>query len=81
MLLPKTAASKTERFDSSYLRLRILKPTPEEALRDGNQLYERYSLHLSHMPGLYVHNCAQVCNETYLYHLSHEELPPCVDCL
>jgi hypothetical protein len=56
MLLPKTAASKTERFDSSYLRLRILKPTPEEALRDENQLYERYSLHLSHMLGLYVHN-------------------------
>ncbi|HLQ78937.1 MAG TPA: aminopeptidase P family protein [Terriglobia bacterium] len=49
-------------------RLGILKTTPEEALRDENQFYKRYSLHnVSHMLGLDVHDCAQARNETYKF--------------
>jgi Xaa-Pro aminopeptidase len=48
--------------------LGILKADPEEALRDENQLYKRYSLHnVSHMLGLDVHDCAQARAESYKY--------------
>jgi Xaa-Pro aminopeptidase len=45
-----------------------LKTTPQEALRDENQFYKRYSLHnVSHMLGLDVHDCAQARAETYKF--------------
>ena len=49
-------------------RLKILPMTAEEALRDENQFYRRYSLHnVSHMLGLDVHDCAQARAETYKF--------------
>jgi Xaa-Pro aminopeptidase len=40
----------------------------QEALRDENQFYKRYSLHnVSHMLGLDVHDCAQARAETYKF--------------
>jgi Xaa-Pro aminopeptidase len=46
-------------------RLGILQ-SAEEALRDENQFYKRYSLHnVSHMLGLDVHDCAAARAETY----------------
>jgi Xaa-Pro aminopeptidase len=49
-------------------RLGILKTTPEEALKDENQFYKRYSLHnVSHMLGLDVHDCAQARQEAYKF--------------
>ncbi|HTJ24523.1 MAG TPA: aminopeptidase P family protein [Candidatus Limnocylindria bacterium] len=48
-------------------RLGIL-PDAEEALRDENLFYKRYSLHnVSHMLGLDVHDCAQARAETYKF--------------
>lgn len=49
-------------------RLRILPASAEEALREENQFYRRYSLHnVSHMLGLDVHDCAQARAENYKY--------------
>jgi Xaa-Pro aminopeptidase len=49
-------------------RLGILPMSAEEALRDENQFYRRYSLHnVSHMLGLDVHDCAQARAENYKY--------------
>jgi len=49
-------------------RLQILPMRAEEALRDENQFYRRYSLHnVSHMLGLDVHDCAQARAENYKY--------------
>ncbi|HEY0839622.1 MAG TPA: M24 family metallopeptidase, partial [Vulgatibacter sp.] len=49
-------------------RLRILPTSAEEALRDENQFYKRYSLHnVSHMLGLDVHDCAQARAEAYKF--------------
>jgi Xaa-Pro aminopeptidase len=49
-------------------RLGILPCSSDEALRDENQFYKRYSLHnVSHMLGLDVHDCAQARAETYKY--------------
>jgi Xaa-Pro aminopeptidase len=49
-------------------RLEILPSTAEEALRDENQFYKRYSLHnVSHMLGIDVHDCAQARAENYKY--------------
>jgi Xaa-Pro aminopeptidase len=49
-------------------RLGIMKDTPEEALREENQFYKRYSLHnVSHMLGIDVHDCAQARAETYKF--------------
>lgn len=49
-------------------RLGILRTTAEEALRDENQFYKRYSLHnVSHMLGLDVHDCAAARQESYRY--------------
>jgi Xaa-Pro aminopeptidase len=40
----------------------------EEALREENQFYKRYSLHgVSHMLGLDVHDCARARAETYRF--------------
>lgn len=48
--------------------LGILSTTAEEALREENQFYKRYSLHnVSHMLGLDVHDCAQARMENYKY--------------
>ncbi len=48
--------------------LGILPMSAEEALREENQFYKRYSLHnVSHMLGLDVHDCAQARAETYKY--------------
>ncbi|HYZ17860.1 MAG TPA: aminopeptidase P family protein [Candidatus Acidoferrum sp.] len=48
-------------------RLGIL-ANAEEALRDENQFYKRYSLHnVSHMLGLDVHDCAQARAEAYKF--------------
>jgi Xaa-Pro aminopeptidase len=48
--------------------LGILQVPAEEALRDENQFYKRYSLHnVSHMLGLEVHDCAQARAEAYKY--------------
>jgi Xaa-Pro aminopeptidase len=49
-------------------RLRILPSSAEEAQKDENQFYKRYSLHnVSHMLGLDVHDCAQARQEAYKY--------------
>jgi Xaa-Pro aminopeptidase len=49
-------------------KLGILPTSAEEALRDENQFYKRYSLHnVSHMLGLDVHDCAQARAENYKY--------------
>jgi Xaa-Pro aminopeptidase len=48
--------------------LGILPTTAEEALREENQFYKRYSLHnVSHMLGLDVHDCAQARQEAYKF--------------
>ncbi|HEV3088465.1 MAG TPA: aminopeptidase P family protein [Candidatus Elarobacter sp.] len=48
-------------------RLGILS-SAEEALREENQFYKRYSLHnVSHMLGLDVHDCAAARAETYRF--------------
>jgi Xaa-Pro aminopeptidase len=48
--------------------LGILPVPPEEALRDENQFYKRYSLHnVSHMLGIDVHDCAQARAQNYKY--------------
>lgn len=48
--------------------LGILPMSAEEALREENQFYKRYSLHnVSHMLGLDVHDCAQARAENYKY--------------
>lgn len=49
-------------------RLGILPTTAEEALKEENQFYKRYSLHnVSHMLGLDVHDCAQARQEAYKF--------------
>jgi len=49
-------------------KLGILPMTAEEALREQNQFYKRYSLHnVSHMLGLDVHDCAAARRETYKF--------------
>jgi Xaa-Pro aminopeptidase len=48
--------------------LGILTVSAEEALKDENQFYKRYSLHnVSHMLGLDVHDCAAARAETYKF--------------
>lgn len=49
-------------------KLGILPMSAEEALREQNQFYKRYSLHnVSHMLGLDVHDCAAARRETYKF--------------
>jgi len=63
---PNRAAMQV--LSEGLFRLGILKTTPEEALRDENQFYKRYSLHnVSHMLGLDVHDCAHARNENYKF--------------
>lgn len=50
------------------VRMGILRVTADEALKDANQFYKRYTLHnVSHMLGLDVHDCAQARQEVYRY--------------
>lgn len=43
-------------------------PSAEEALRDKNQFYKRYTLHnVSHMLGLDVHDCSKARQKAYKY--------------
>ncbi len=49
-------------------RLGILPMPADEALKDENLFYKRYSLHnVSHMLGLDVHDCAKARQENYRY--------------
>jgi len=64
-LAPNVAAMRVLAYGLE--RLGILE-NAEEALRESNQFYKRYSLHnVSHMLGLDVHDCAQARRETYRY--------------
>lgn len=64
-LEPNRAAMKV--LAHGLERLGILE-SAEEALRDENQFYKRYSLHnVSHMLGLDVHDCAKARAENYKY--------------
>jgi Xaa-Pro aminopeptidase len=48
--------------------LGILRTSVEDALKEKNQFYKRYSLHnVSHMLGLDVHDCAAARQEAYKY--------------
>ena len=63
---PNRAAMQV--LSEGLYRLGILQTTPEEALRDENHFYKRYSLHnVSHMLGLDVHDCAQARAENYKF--------------
>ena len=65
-LEPNRAAMQV--LSEGLYRLGIMRTTPEEALREENQFYKRYSLHnVSHMLGLDVHDCAQARAETYKF--------------
>ena len=65
-LEPNRAAMRV--LSEGLHRLGIMKEKPEDALRDENQFYKRYSLHnVSHMLGLDVHDCAQARAETYKF--------------
>ncbi|NBX69030.1 MAG: aminopeptidase P family protein [Proteobacteria bacterium] len=65
-MAPNTAAMKV--LAEGLERLKILPTTAEEALKDENQFYKRYSLHnVSHMLGIDVHDCAQARAENYKY--------------
>jgi Xaa-Pro aminopeptidase len=63
---PNRAAMKV--LAEGLEKLGILPTSAEEALKDENQFYKRYSLHnVSHMLGLDVHDCAQARAENYKY--------------
>jgi Xaa-Pro aminopeptidase len=63
---PNREAMKVLAFGLSELG--ILGMSAEEALKEENQFYRRYSLHnVSHMLGLDVHDCAQARAETYKF--------------
>lgn len=65
-MAPNTAAMKV--LAHGLERLKILPTSAEEALKDENQFYKRYSLHnVSHMLGIDVHDCAQARAENYKY--------------
>ena len=65
-MAPNTAAMAV--LEHGLERLGILPMSAQEALRDENQFYRRYSLHnVSHMLGLDVHDCAQARAENYKY--------------
>lgn len=65
-MAPNRAAMKV--LAQGLEKLGILPSSAEEALKDENQFYKRYSLHnVSHMLGLDVHDCAQARAENYKY--------------
>lgn len=65
-MAPNIAAMKV--LAEGLEELGILETTAEEALKEENQFYKRYSLHnVSHMLGLDVHDCAQARMENYKY--------------
>ncbi|MDR3607797.1 MAG: aminopeptidase P family protein [Oligoflexia bacterium] len=65
-MAPNRAAMKV--LAEGLEALGILPTSAEEALKDENQFYKRYSLHnVSHMLGLDVHDCAQARAEAYKY--------------
>ena len=65
-MAPNTAAMAV--LAHGLERLGILPMSAEQALREENQFYRRYSLHnVSHMLGLDVHDCAQARAENYKY--------------
>jgi Xaa-Pro aminopeptidase len=65
-MAPNTAAMTV--LARGLERLGILPMSAEEALREENQFYRRYSLHnVSHMLGLDVHDCAQARAQNYKY--------------
>ncbi len=65
-MAPNVAAMKV--LAEGLERLSILSTTAEEALKDENQFYKRYSLHnVSHMLGIDVHDCAAARAENYKY--------------
>jgi Xaa-Pro aminopeptidase len=65
-MAPNTAAMAV--IAHGLERLGILGMSAEEALREENQFYRRYSLHnVSHMLGLDVHDCAQARAQNYKY--------------
>jgi Xaa-Pro aminopeptidase len=65
-MAPNQAAMKV--LAEGLEELGILPCSAEEALKDENQFYKRYSLHnVSHMLGIDVHDCAQARAENYKY--------------
>jgi Xaa-Pro aminopeptidase len=65
-MAPNKAAMRV--IAQGLAHLGILPMSAEEALREENQFYRRYSLHnVSHMLGLDVHDCAQARAENYKY--------------
>jgi Xaa-Pro aminopeptidase len=65
-MAPTRAAMKV--LAHGLARLGILPMSAEEALKEENQFYRRYSLHnVSHMLGLDVHDCAQARAENHKY--------------
>lgn len=63
---PNRAAMKV--LAAGLVELGILKTSVEDALKEENQFYRRYTLHnVSHMLGLDVHDCAQARAEAYKY--------------
>jgi Xaa-Pro aminopeptidase len=65
-MAPNRAAMMVLAYGLEHLG--ILPTSAEEALRDQNQFYKRYTLHnVSHMLGLDVHDCAQARQEAYKY--------------
>lgn len=65
-MAPNTAAMQV--LAQGLERLKILPTSAEEALKDENQFYKRYSLHnVSHMLGIDVHDCAAARAENYKY--------------
>jgi len=61
---PNRAAMRV--LAEGLVRMGILKVSAEEALKEENQFYRRYTLHnVSHMLGLDVHDCAQARQESY----------------
>lgn len=63
-MAPNRAAMRV--LAEGLARLGILKGDVEEALKEENQFYRRYSLHnVSHMLGLDVHDCASARKQAY----------------
>lgn len=63
---PNRAAMKV--LAKGLEELGVLTCSAEEALKDENQFYKRYSLHnVSHMLGMDVHDCAKARLENYKY--------------